>query len=120
MYAQNTFQLPKDYEFQVSGWYSSPSIWGGTFKTKSLGSLDFALQKKFFDNKLSASLSLTDALYTSPWRADAEFNNIPITGDGGYESRQVRFNLSYLFGNPELKSRRERKAASEEELKRIN
>lgn len=119
IYAQNTFSLPKDFEFQLSGWFSSPSIWGGTFKTESLGSLDMSIQKKFFDKKLTGSLSVSDILYTSPWRAIGEFNNLPITGNGGYESRQVRLNLRYSFGNPELKSRRERKAAAEEELKRI-
>ncbi len=119
MYAQNTFKLPKDYQFEISGWFSSPSIWGGTFKTKSIGSLDMALQKKYFDKNLSVSLSVTDILYTAPWRAQGEFNNLPLTGNGGWESRQVRLNLSYSFGNPELKSRRERKAASEEERKRI-
>jgi outer membrane receptor protein involved in Fe transport len=119
-YAQNTFKLPSDYEFQVSGWYSGPSIWGGTFQTEGQGSLDLAMQKKFFNKKLSTSLSVTDILYTAPWRARGEFNNLPITGDGGWESRQVRLNLSYSFGNPELKSRKDRKAAAEEELNRIN
>lgn len=31
LYMQNNFALPKGYRLEVSGWYNSPSIWGGTF-----------------------------------------------------------------------------------------
>ncbi|NNC82343.1 MAG: hypothetical protein HKN79_02100, partial [Flavobacteriales bacterium] len=57
--------------------------------------------------------------YTSPWRAAGEFNNLPITGGGQWESRQLRLNLTYNFGNPELKASRKRKTATEEERSRI-
>ncbi|NNK81366.1 MAG: TonB-dependent receptor, partial [Flavobacteriales bacterium] len=118
-FAQNSFKLPNDWKFEVSGWYNSRSIWGGTFVTEPLGSLDLALQRKFFDKKLSASFSITDVLYTNPWTAAGEFNNLPITGGGQWESRQLRLNLSYNFGNPELKGARKRKTATEEERSRI-
>ncbi|NNC82196.1 MAG: TonB-dependent receptor [Flavobacteriales bacterium] len=118
-YGQNTFKMPKDWRFEVSGWFNTRSIWGGTFVTEPLGSLDMALQRKFFDKKLSASLSISDIFYTSPWRAAGEFNNLPITGGGQWESRQLRLNLTYNFGNPELKASRKRKTATEEERSRI-
>ncbi len=118
-YGQNTFKLPKDWTFEVSGWYNTRSIWGGTFVTDPLGSLDLALQRKFFNKKLSGSLSISDVLYTNPWTARGEFNGLPITGGGKWESRQVRVNFTYKFGNPELKASRKRKTATEEERGRI-
>ncbi len=119
-YAQNTFKLPKGFRAEVSGWYSSPSIWGGTYQTKSLGSLNIACQKKFMDDKITARLSFNDVLFTSPWRGITEFGNLTINGNGGGDSRQVRFNLSYNFGSNEVKKARKRKTGLEDEKNRIN
>jgi len=118
-YAQNTFNLPKGFKAEISGWYSSPSIWGGTYQTKSLGALNLAFQKKFFDDKVTARLSFNDVLFTSPWRGDTEFGDLRISGNGGGDSRQVRFNLNYRFGNKEVKKARSRKTGLEDEKRRL-
>ncbi|WP_353779435.1 TonB-dependent receptor [Winogradskyella sp. 3972H.M.0a.05] len=119
LYAQNTFKLPKGFRAEVSGWYSSPSIWGGTYETRSLGSLNIAVQKKFFDDRLTARLAFNDILYTSPWQGDTQFGSLTINGDGGNDSRQVRFNLTYNFGRNEIKKARQRKTGLEDEKNRI-
>lgn len=119
-YAQNNFSLPAGFRFEISGWFSSPSVWGGTYRTKSLGSLDLGLQKKFLKDKLTVSLSMGDVLFTSPWRGVTQFGELRITGTGGWESRSVRLNLSYDFGNKDLKAARERKLGSKEEADRVN
>lgn len=119
LYAQNTFKLPKGFRAEVSGWYSSPSIWGGTYQTRSLGSLNLAIQKKFFDDKMTLRLAFNDILYTSPWRGDTEFGALVINGDGGNDSRQIRFNLSYNFGRNEIKKARSRKTGAEDEQNRL-
>ncbi|MDT0559147.1 TonB-dependent receptor [Ichthyenterobacterium sp. W332] len=118
-YAQNTFKLPKGFRAEVSGWYSSPSVWGGTYQTKSLGSLNIAVQKKFFDDKLTARLAFNDVLFTSPWQGDTQFGDLTINGDGGNDSRQVRFNLIYNFGRNEIKKARSRETGLEDEKNRI-
>ncbi len=118
-YGQNTFSLPKEFKMEISGWYSSPSIWGGTYQTQSLGSLNLALQKKFFDNKLTARLAFNDVLFTTPWKGDTQFGDLRIDGSGGSDSRQVQFNLTYNFGRKEIKASRKRKTGLEDEKKRI-
>ena len=118
-YAQNTFKLPKGFRAELSGWYSSPSVWGGTYETRSIGSLNFAIQKRFFDDKLTARLSFNDILFTSPWEGTTEFGNLTINGDGGGDSRQVRFNLAYNFGRNEIKKARKRDTGLEDEKNRI-
>ncbi len=118
-YGQNTFSLPKGFKLEVSGWFSSPSVWGGTYLTKSLGSLDIAIQKKILENRLSFRLSFSDILYTSNWRADMEFGGLYITGSGGWESRQIRLNVSYAFGSQEVKRSRKRNTGLEEEEQRV-
>lgn len=119
LYGQNNFSLPKDFNLEISGWFSSPSVWGGTYRTRSLGSLDIAIQKQFLSKKLTARLAFSDVLFTSPWSANATFPNLVITGDGGNDSRQVRFNLSYNFGSEQIKKSRNRNSGLEDEKNRI-
>ena len=119
-YGQNTFKLPKEFTMEVSGWFSSPSIWGGTYQTESLGSLDIAFQKKFLDDGLTARLAFSDILYTIPWRGSTQFGDLRIDGSGGSDSRQVRFSLNYNFGRNEIKKARKRKTGIEEEQNRID
>ncbi|TBN04813.1 TonB-dependent receptor [Hyunsoonleella flava] len=120
LYAQNTFTLPKAITFEVSGWYSSPSVWGGTYETKSLGSLNLAFQKKFLSEKLTARLGFNDILFTSPWQGTTRFGELFIDGNGGSDSRQIRFNLTYNFGSDEVKKARKRQTGIEDEKNRIN
>jgi outer membrane receptor protein involved in Fe transport len=119
LYGQNNFSLPKKFNLEVSGWFSSPSVWGGTFRTKSIGSLDVAIQKQFLNKKLNARLAFSDVLFTSPWRANATFPNLVINANGGNDSRQVRFNLSYNFGSEQVKKARNRSTGLEDEKNRI-
>jgi len=117
-YAQATWNISESLSFQTSGWFSSPSIWGGTYNTRSMGALNFALQKNW--KKLTAKVSLNDALYTQPWRADADFADLSVTGRGGNDSRTVQLYLSYNFGNKEVKSKKDRKTGSDDVEQRIN
>lgn len=118
-YGQNTFTLPKGFRLEVSGWFNSPYIWGGTYLSKSLGSLDIAIQKKFLGDKLTARLAFSDILFSSPWRADMQYGELYINGTGGWESRQVRFDLNYAFGRKEIKAARKRKTGMDAENKRV-
>ena len=119
LYGQNTFVLPKAFSFEVSGWFSSPSVWGGTYRTKSIGSLDLAIQKQFLNKKLNVRLAVSDVLFTSPWRANSKFPNLVISGNGGNDSRQVRLNLSYNFGSEQIKKEINRNSGLEDEKNRI-
>lgn len=120
IYGQNNFTLPRDIMLEISGWYNSPSIWGGTFRTKSIGSLDVAFSKQFLDKKLTARLAFSDILYTNPWNGRTQYDFVRIVGDGGNDSRQVRFNLSYNFGSDTVKKSRERETGLEAEKNRIS
>lgn len=119
IYAQNTFNLPRKYTLEVSGWYSSPSVWGGTYRTSALGSLNLAFQKRYFKEKLTARLAFNDILYTVPWRGTTQFGDLFIDGSGGSDSRQVAFSLTYDFGRDEIKKARNRKTGLEDENDRI-
>jgi hypothetical protein len=119
MYMQHTFTLPSAITMEVSGWYSSPSVWGGTYTIKALGSLNLAFQKKFLGDKLTTRLSFNDILYTIPWQGTNQFGDLFIDGSGGSDSRQVAFSVSYDFGRDEIKKARSRKTGLEDEKDRI-
>lgn len=119
-YMQHSFTLGKDYTAEISGWFSGPGIWGATGKTKAQGSLDIGLQKKFLKKKLVVKLSATDLLATaSPWRINSNFSGLIINGNGTWESRTVRLNLTYQFGSSQIKSARQRQTGLEDEKKRL-
>ena len=119
-YIQNTINLPWKLRMEISGWYSSPSIWGGTYQTDALGSLNLAFQKKYMKDKLTARLSFNDILFTSPWSGVTQFGDLFIDGSGGGDSRQVAVSLSYNFGRDEIKKVRKRKTGLEDEKGRID
>ena len=116
-FAQSTFTLPKDFRFEVSGWYSGPSIWRGTFRTQSIGSLNLALQKRW--NNWTGKVTFNDVLFTSPWRAENRFGDLFLTGTGGSDSRNVSLYLSYTFGQNDVKEKRRRESAAEDEKNRL-
>lgn len=116
---QNTFNLGKDYSAELSGWYSGPSIWGGTWRTKPQGGLDVGLQKLFLKKKATVKVSVTDIFRTNPWTAITDYGGVYIKGGGDWESRTVRINFTYRFGSNEIKAARERKTGLESEKGRI-
>lgn len=116
-YAQTSYAFAKAWKVEASGWYSSPSIWGGTYRTESIGSLNLAVEKSW--ERWTAKLSLNDVLFTSPWEATLDFPGLNILGTGGSDSRQVRFYLRYNFGYDDVKEIREREGSSEDEQDRV-
>ena len=119
IYHQSTFKLPLDFAFELSGWYSSPAIWGAVYKTEAVYSIDAGIQKKLWNKRGNLKLSVTDIFLTTPWRGIQEFAGFYVDASGGWESRQIRLNFSYLFGNDQVKKSRKRKTGLEDEAKRV-
>ena len=117
-YAQSTFTLHPKFSLELSGWYNSPSIWGGTYLTESLGALNLGAKYDFSPSG-SIRVALNDMLYTQPWDGHTEFAGVVMDGTGGSDSRQVRINLSWRFGDSEVKSAKKRKTGLEDETGRI-
>jgi len=116
---QQTFTLPKNYTIELSGWYDGPSLWGATWLTKSNGGLDVGCQRQMMDKRLTVKISATDILFTAPWYAHNNFGGLKIDGHGNWESRTLRFSLTYRFGSSEINSARQRKTGMDSEQGRI-
>ena len=119
VYAQNTIKLPADFTFEISGWYNSAGVWGGSFLSDPNGSLDLGLQKKLFKQQATLKLSYSDLLNTAPWNSRNVYAGIVILARGNWESQMFRTSFTWRFGNSQMKGLRQRKAGSETEQKRI-
>ena len=120
LYMQNTlkFGKKKAWTAEVSGFYNAPSIWQGTFKSRALWSIDGGLQKNIFKGKGNIKTSVSDIFRTLKWKGTSNFAGQETIASGRFESRQFKVNLTYRFGSNTVKAARQRKAASDEEIKR--
>jgi iron complex outermembrane recepter protein len=118
VYLSNSFSLKKDWSIELSGWYTSPTINTGTFIGEKMYSVDFGLKKKVLKGKGDFTLNFSDLFRTQIWAGTSNYAGVLTIASGGYESRQVRLNFSYRFGNSGLKSE-QRNTGSEEEKDRI-
>ena len=119
IYQQHSFDLPFGFKGEVSGYYSGPGIWGGVFLYESSWNLDLGLQRKFLQDRLNIKLSASDLFYESGWEGVSIFNGLRSSGQGKYDSRRLSLNLSYRFGNDNVKSRK-RNVGLEDEQGRVN
>jgi iron complex outermembrane recepter protein len=119
IYMQHSAKLGKGFTAELSGWYNSPSLWQGTFKSKEMWSIDVGIQKQFMGGKINAKLSGSDIFFTQKWRGESNFAGQLLIASGQFESRQAKINVTYRFGNTQVKAARQRKSGLEDENKRV-
>ena len=119
VYAQNSFKLGKGWTAEVSGWYTTPALWQGTFQTKQLWSVDGGIQKSVFNGKGNLKASVSDIFNSLHWNATSNFAGQYLHATGGFESRQLKLYFSYRFGNAQVKAARQHKSGADEENQRV-
>ncbi|MGC4037997.1 MAG: TonB-dependent receptor [Chitinophagaceae bacterium] len=118
-YMQNSFNLGKGYTGELSGWYSTPSIWQGTFKSSQIWSVDGGVQKNLFKGKANIKASVSDIFKTIKWKGTSDFSGQRTIASGGFDSRVFKLNFTYRFGNNNVKASRQRKTGLDDENKRV-
>jgi hypothetical protein len=119
VYLKNSFLLPGDVSMELSGWYNSPSVWGGTFRMQSMYSVDLGFKKTMMDKRATLSVSFSDLFYSTQYIGSIDFGGIDMRIHGRNDSRQVRIGFSYRLGNQQVKASRRRSTGLEEEQKRL-
>jgi hypothetical protein len=117
-YMQNSFNLGKGYKAELSGFYASPTIWQGTFKSIAMYSIDGGLQKTILKGKGMLKASVSDIFHLMKFKGYTNFTGQYTEASGRWESRQFKINFNYRFGNAQVKAARQRKTSIEEENKR--
>jgi hypothetical protein len=114
----NAFTLGRGWTAELNGWLNTPAV-DALWRSPWLGSLDTGLQKSL-GSQWKAKLSVQDVLHSNQVRGKIRtptFNSdIRII----FDSRIAMLNLTYAFGNQQLKGNRQRKTSSEEEMQRTN
>lgn len=118
-YMQNSAKLGKGWTGEVGGWYSSPSIWQGTFKSRAMWSVDAGIQKSMLKGKGNLKVSVSDIFRTMRWGGTSNFAGQYLYSEGGWESRQFKLNFTYRFGNIQVKAARQRSTGLEDESQRV-
>lgn len=106
VFHQSNFKLPKDFSIQLSGFYNSPGIWGAYFRTRRFWGMDIGAQKRLFSGRGNLKVSVSDVFFTMQWSGSQISDQLQMYGRGGWESRQLKVNFSYLFGNNAVKARK--------------
>jgi len=114
----NTFTLGKGWSAEMTGWLSTPAL--RTFmRTPWLGALDIGIQKSIGEN-WKAKLNAQDIFFTNRNVGQGITPDFVQNFDIRWDSRLVMMNLSYSFGNQQLKKIRQRKTGADDELQRAN
>ncbi len=120
IYSQHSFKIKDGLTAELSGWYSSPSIWQGTFESKQMWSVDAGIQKQILQKKGTFKISVSDIFQTLRWKGESNFAGQKVIASGGWESRQLKLNFTYRFGSNTIKASRQRKTGTEDEDQRVN
>ncbi|MGQ0737840.1 MAG: TonB-dependent receptor domain-containing protein [Bacteroidota bacterium] len=120
IYQQHSLKFGKSkaWTAEVSGWYNSPSLWEGAFRSNALWSVDAGMQKNIFKGKGSFKVSVSDVFFSMKWKGELDFAGQKTIASGNFESRQLKTSLTWRFGSNTVKAARQRNDASEEEKKR--
>ncbi|RYY18321.1 MAG: TonB-dependent receptor, partial [Chitinophagaceae bacterium] len=73
IYIQNTINLGKGWTGELTGYYNSPSIWQGTFKSREMYGIDAGMLKTLFKGKATAKVSVSDIFQWMQWGGTSEF-----------------------------------------------
>ena len=97
--ATQTFTLSKKMTAEVSGYYTSSTLYGlRTIQPR--GQLNFAVQRKIMASKATVKLTVNDVFRTNVWNSSSNIDSV-YTKTGGWwqDSRTVMVSFSYKFGN---------------------
>lgn len=120
LYMQHSLKFGKkeDWTAEISGWYNSPFIWEGSFKSKTMWTLDAGIQKVIVKGKGTFKVSVTDIFFGMKYSGESNFGSQKTIASGTFESRQLKTSFSWKLGSNTVKASRDRKDAAEEEKKR--
>ncbi len=116
----NNIKLTDNFRANINFMYNSPWVWRGSIDIAEFYNLSFGLTHDFFNKTLQLRITGTDILNTA-----SDFNYIGDYGDlyvdGIWSGDMSRFGagLTWKFGNQQLKERKARRTAIEEEMNRV-
>ena len=113
------FGKKKNWTGELSGFYNSPSLWQGTFESDAIYAIDAGVQRTLFKGKGNIKMAVSDIFKTLKFRGVSNFAGQYLVASGYGETRQFKLNLTYRFGNNQVKASRNRKTGTDDESRRV-
>jgi len=110
----SSINLPDNWTIETNFWLNSPKVRGLERTIIYQYALNAGLQKSFMDKKLKFRLSVDDIFATNYWKGTLAYQNVNLLVQNNYISRRATFNISYAFGNQNVKSARSRNTATDD------
>lgn len=119
LFVQNSLKFAKTWTAEVSGFYNAPTIYDGNLKGQSIYTMDAGLSKLILKGKGMLKASLSDVFYSMRFYATSDFAGQFTKINYRGESRLLKLNFNYRFGNSSVKAAGQRISGAEEEAKRV-
>jgi len=117
--SNHTLTLPYGLKAEASAMYMSPMTFGGiAFKPRFSSS--FGVSKSMFKEAATLTLNVSDVFNTQRNGYDVLANGLNATSLDKAESRFVKLNFSYKFGNQRVKASQRRSTGIEAEKGRMD
>ena len=110
--------FPKAYPWNCPDFIILRPFGEASMQSISQWSMDFGMKTQVLSGKGNLSLTVSDVFKTNKWGGQVLFGALDMNINGGWDSRRLRLNFSYLFGNNQVKKARNRKTGLDEEKKR--
>ena len=114
----NAFTFGHGWTAELNGWVSTPAV-NGIWASPWLGALDVGVQKSV-SSALKLKLSVQDVFHTNFFRRTVNTVNYVGPIRLTFDTRVALLNLTYSFGNQQVKAARQRKTGSDDETRRTN
>lgn len=116
--SNHTFTLPKDIKIEFGGNYFTGGL-EGAFLFGAGGSLNMGIQKTIMKKRATIRLNAQDILYTSNPQVTIKYADLDVLVKPKNDSRVVRLNFTYRFGNASIKGARQRSTGLDAEKGRV-
>ncbi|MGQ7852795.1 TonB-dependent receptor domain-containing protein [Pedobacter sp. WC2501] len=110
----SSITLPDNWTLETNFWLNSPRVRGLERTIIYQNALNMGVQKSFLNKALKLKLNVDDIFQTNYWKGTLDYQNVNLRVQNNYISRRVSFNISYSFGNQNLKSNHDRKTAADD------
>jgi outer membrane receptor protein involved in Fe transport len=112
------FTLPKDFRFEIGGNYFTGGL-ESAFVFGAAGALNLGIQKTMLNKRGVLRLNAQDVLFTSNPNVYIKYGDLDIVVRPRQDSRVVRLNFTYRFGNMSIKGARVRATGLDAEKSRV-
>ncbi|SHL17118.1 Outer membrane receptor proteins, mostly Fe transport [Chitinophaga jiangningensis] len=114
----NIFQLPQSFKLELSGRYYSPMAMG-QYRFNSRYAVDFGLSKTILDKAGTITLNVSDVFNTLVNKYSITSPDLQLHDISKVESRIVKLQFNYKWGNKNVKASAVRKTGIETEKRRV-